>query len=454
MKRILAPLLLAAASHAGAAVIDCQAPQTGSDREAITRAVQAADAARAAPGPHQLLLAAALADLAQATVRHPVPTLQRSSNRAQAMDLAERAQAIWHAAPPDAALARALLARGRNARYGNHCALALGILETALSVSDKAQGVADPLSAAIARELALVAIAIGDDPTMHTLAPRLLGALRADPAPLQGDSYAAYLALADYYYRAEDNERAEAVVDRLLERARAARPQDAAVLRRLQYELASIYYAGSRTQEADALLEPLARRDFDKSAILAEFERTQDAMRAKVRAGELQQALAFGESALARYAAAHAASAAQGEQAKAAYDQGATGAKAAARDKLVALGRDTDALRLALAHMQGYVGEVQHALGRLDLALPLYEHALENYPEWGEARVYDIARIRADMALVYRARSETARALALQQQVRDALLPRLGAAHPDVIEAEAQIAALGASPGTPAKRQK
>ena len=65
------------------------------------------------------------------------------------------------------------------------------------------------------------------------------------------------------------------------------------------------------------------------------------------------------------------------------------------------------------------------------------------------------------MALVYRARGDTARALALQQQVKQALLPLLGARHPDVLEAEAQIAQLSnptpepaPAPATPPKRKK
>lgn len=452
---------LPAAGSIGA--IGCDTPVYQLDPESLARARQALDSARAAPGPHDLALAAAQADLAFATARQSGPQPQRDANRKAALDLAERAGATWNAAPASAALAQEILRRGRTARSAAHCPLALNLLESALAVADKAGGASDPVALSVARELMLLATAMGDDPTVNTLAPRLFFALDGDPAPFDGINYNAYLAATDHYYRSEDHERAEALVNRLIDKAKTS-GADALKLRRLDFERASIYYAQGRYREAEALAALADRPQAKPDGLRAELARVEEDMAVQVRSGRLQAALATGEAQLPRLEAGRAASAAALQAAEADWEaakkEGKRDAMAAARTRYATARRDGTIWQLGLAGMESYVGEVQHALGRLDLALPLYEKALDHYPAAG-ANVYDIERVRADMALVYRARGDTARTLALQQQVKQALLPLLGARHPDVLEAEAQIAQLSKpspdpapAPITPPKRKK
>lgn len=476
MNRALPLLLLAACAGAFAqapvpvalpAAIACDTPVYQTDPEALARARQGLDRASAAPGPESLDLAAALADLAFATARQGGPQAQRDANRKAALDMAERAGTIWHAAAPSATLAQDLQRRARAARNTNHCPLALSLFESALGVadaaadktSDKTRDANDPLALSVARELMLLASAMGDDPTMNTLAPRLLAALPTDRAPLEGTNYAAYLAAADHFYSAEDNERAEALVNELTERVRVAAEGGAGAprLRRLDAERASIYYAQGRYKEAEALAPQRVFAQPRQDPLRAELENTQTDMALQVRHGRLKDALAIGEAALKRIEAGRAVSQAALAEAQAQWEaekrNGGRDALAAARKRLVQARLDANTWQQALADMQGNTGEVQHALGRLDLALPLYEQALQNYPSTVGSNVYAIERVRGDMALVYRAQGDRARALALQQQVHATLLPLLGAQHPDVREAQSEIAALSAPPTGPAKRK-
>jgi len=450
---LIAALLLASAQATTAAAVtasstlDCDTPRPVSDLAALPRATQALDAAQAAPGPHNLLLASALADMALVRARLAASSARKGPAGPQPLDYLERAQTIWQAAPADAALTEALLQRGRAMRSENHCALALGVLETALAVADKTKGDNAQLAGVAVRELVQVAAAIGDDPTMHTVAPRLLAALATDPAPLKEPSYPAYLALADYYYKTEDNERAELVLNSLIERARTAVPSDQGVRRRLQTELASVYYAQSRYAEAEQLVAraaPTAGRDL----ITVDSLRVEGEMTAKVRAGQLKAALTLGEAALARYGAllgmAEAALNTARTEREGASKAARHGEAEAARQNMIKAGQERAAYRLALVNTQGNVAELHHGLGEYEEALALYEQCIGDDPGGSALRLYKTSRMRAGMALIYRARGDTARALALQQQVRAELLPLLGARHPDVLEAETQIAALTA----------
>lgn len=472
LNRALLACLLAACGGAFAQVpvpagafgsIGCDTPVYQADPDGLARARGARDAAGTAPGLHNLALAAAEADLAFATVLQSAPLPQRDANRRAALDMADRAQTIWNAAPPSAALAQDILRRGRTARNAGHCPLALSLMESALAVADKTGAAGDPLPLSVARELMLLATAMGDDPTVNALAPRLLAALDADPAPLDGIRYSAYLAAADHYYRNEDHERAEVLVNGLIDKGRTTNA-DAARLRRLHFERASIYYAQGRYQEAEALAAPAERPQPKLDGLQAELARVEADMAVQVRSGRLQAALAMGEAQLARLEAGRAASTAALQAAEAEWEaakkEGKRDAMAAARTRYATARRDGAIRQVGLADMESYTGEIQHALGRLDLALPLYEKALDHYPAGGGANVYDIERVRGDMALVYRARGDRDRALALQRQVKQALLPLLGAQHPDVLEAEAQIAQLDnvaappVQPPAPAQRKK
>lgn len=458
MKQYLLPLLLAAASSAcAAAPLDCQSPPARSDVNAIARAEAQLASARAQPD--QLALADALANMAAATASQQGSATRKTQGRDSALDLLGRAQPLWLAAPPDPALARSLSERGRGHIAARHCALALEVLETALAVSDKAGGKDDPLSGAILRDLVEVAAALDDDPTLNTLGGRLAAGIGADPSPFATNNLGAYLALNAYFYKTENNGPAEQLMTRLLERARSAVPQDAALIHRLTDELASVYYAQLRYKEAQALLgappQPAVRDPRQEAHRKAEA-----AMVARVRSGDLAGALALGEETLARYedqrARFETALAESAARQETAVKEGRRLDAEAEKIKLVAARFDGRVLQSRIADMQGKVGELQHALGRHAAALTLYDNALGNYLFPDTLHVYEVARIRADLALLHRTRGDFAAALALQQQVHQTLLPLLGTQHPDVREAEHEIGALQAAlkdPGTPDKKR-
>jgi tetratricopeptide (TPR) repeat protein len=95
-----------------------------------------------------------------------------------------------------------------------------------------------------------------------------------------------------------------------------------------------------------------------------------------------------------------------------------------------------------LAQARSYLGEIQHAMGDLDGAAGAYEAALAGFGEGWSSNWRDRTRTRSDLAIVCRMRGDAARALALQQQVLDELLPLVGENHPDVKEAREEIALL------------
>ena len=458
MKHILLSLLLAAASSVRAAApIDCQTPPARSDASAIGRAESQLASARAQPD--QLVLADTLANMAAATASHLGSASWRREGRDSALDLLGRAQRLWLAAPPNAALARSLSERGRGQIGARQCALALEVLETALAVSDKAGGKDDPLSGAILLDLIQVAGALDDDPTLNTRGGRLADSLGADPAPLADSNLGAYLALNAYFYKTENNAPAEQLMTRLLERARSAAPQDAALIRRLTVELASIYYAQLRYKEAQALVgaQPHpASRDPRQEA----HRQAEAAMVARVRSGNLAGALALGEETLALYEGQRArfetALAESTVRQEAATTEGRRFNAEAEKIKLALARNDGRVLQSRIADMQGKVGELQHALGRHAAAQALYENALGNYLFPNTLHAYEVARVRADLALLHRTRGDFGAALGLQQQVHQSLLPLLGTQHPDVREAEHEIAALQAAlkdPGTHEKKR-
>jgi tetratricopeptide (TPR) repeat protein len=97
-------------------------------------------------------------------------------------------------------------------------------------------------------------------------------------------------------------------------------------------------------------------------------------------------------------------------------------------------------LDLALTH--GYLGEILHAMGEFDGAAAAYEAALAGFGEMRTPPWRDRVRTRSDLAILYRMRGDSARALPLQQQVLDELLPLMGDHHPDVQAARAELALL------------
>lgn len=456
MKRTLLSLLLACVCGGATAATPPGCVSTFRSDSTFVAAEAALAKARTHPGAHDLALAEALADMADAVDgRFLSDTLSRPKERPKPADLIAQAQAIWAAAPPDPELATQLWRRGWRERLEGQCALARAQLESALALADRMESGTGPLALSIARDLAHVAAALGDDPTLRTLSPRLSAALEGDTLALEQKRLDVYLAVAAYQYRTHDNARAEQLLRRLLDKAMLASPQDAALLRRLQFELASILYAQLRYKEAESLIAPLAQPSRTGPADHEAHKRLEADMARRVRGKDLAGAATLGQEGLARYTAererldATLAEALAAEQAAVAANRHAE--LPGAKTRVARARQELNVLVTRIADIQSNLGEVLHARGQLAAALALYEKALENYVARESTQLYRASLVRAAMGSLYRTRGDFTRALALQQEVQTALLPQLGKAHPDVIEAEAQIAALNLALQQPAK---
>jgi tetratricopeptide (TPR) repeat protein len=258
-------------------------------------------------------------------------------------------------------------------------------------------------------------------------------------------------ALVDYFAtQPEDRQQDLRLAEQFAQRGLALIPADmpTAARRLLSWRLVSIYYAELRYPEAEALRARLLDGKPAPAARKDEFAQQREALQALVRKGDLDGALALARSTLdARQQAFYASGQAVGDAdfalAKARQD-GATAANALAeltRGSAQAHARENGE-RLRLAETQRYLGEILHAMGKLDEAATAYQQALGNFPAAGQLRSLDRAHTRSDLAMLYRTRGELAKALPLQQQVLDELLPMVGEDHPDVIEARNELALL------------
>jgi hypothetical protein len=454
MKRLL-PLLLAAAfghAHAALDATACKPRYNALTPGAIQEASSRLAAARSQPGEQQLVLAAALADLALLGARqNGSPDIATDGNPAPA-ELLRQALAIWNAAPPSATLAGTLQTRGQAFFSSQQCQLGREVLESALRQSSAAAGPNDPASVAIAQDLLRIGLAQRDDVLVRRLAPAAKAALDARTQPLDPQDEQTVLALIDFFYsqpgdRPEDLQQAEHFAQRSLALTTAGTATSARRL--LSYHLVRIYYAQLRYAEGEALRVKLAgdRPDpFGASPV----KRQQDELIALVRKGELKAALDMARLQQARRQQLHEASRqalAQAEAAEAQVKaqqepvQANAATLQAQRSTLQARSRQNGAL-IDLAKTRSYVGEILHAMGDLDGAAAAYEAALAGFAEAQSKGWQDRTRTRSDLAILYRTRGDTARALTLQQQVLDELLPLVGEDHPDVQEARAELALL------------
>jgi tetratricopeptide (TPR) repeat protein len=453
MKRLL-PLLLAAAfgqAHAALDATACKPRYNALTPGAIQEASSRLAAVRSQPGEHQLVLAAALADLALLSARqNGSPDIATDGNPAPA-ELLRQALAIWNAAPPSATLAGTLQTHGGAFFNSQQCQLGREVLESALRVSSTAAGPNAPGSVAIAQDLLRVGLAQRDDALVRRLAPSAKAALDARRQPLDPQDEQTVLALVDFFYSQpgdsqEDLQQAEHFAQRGLG---LTTPGTATSARRLlSYRLVSIYYAQLRYAEGEALRIQLASARPDPFGAKNGFGRQQDELIALVRKGELQAALGMARTMLDQRQQAFDASRqalAQATAAEAQLDRTpATPSPAlsqALRTSVNARARH-DSATLALAKVRSYLGEILHAMGDLDGAAAAYEAALAGFAEGSSANWQERTRTRSDLAILYRMRGDAARALTLQQQVLDELLPLLGEDHPDVKEARVELALL------------
>jgi hypothetical protein len=438
-------VLLLAASTANAAplgrVVGCNPGYGNGNNAAVEKALRALADAQADPAD-RLAEAQALADLADAVTTASGNQAFVWKNAGSGVQLIERARAIWTQAGPAPSLAAQLQARGRQDALLRRCALAHPVLLSALEMFDRTRGVQDPQSLEAVNDLLRVSLALDDQKTVSALAPRLLEGL--DKQAGVGIGLAdLYEDLGEFYYRTEENEKAESMARRSLELAKAASPQDPARIRRLTYQLASVYYAQLRFAEAEALLAQYPPQ-FALREPEAGRKRVKEQMAGMVHAGDLKGALAVGERMLGQYESELDSSQAARAEAEATYlsapKAGPQHDKAAAQLG-EAKGR-ANADRLNLARMQGYVGELHYALNELDAAEAMYLKARAQFEKTGAVRQIEAVRIATDLAVLYRGRGEPERALPLQEAALKAMLPALGSEHPDVIESQDELALL------------
>jgi hypothetical protein len=459
MKRLL-PLLLAAAfghAHAALDATACKPRYKALPPGAIQEASGRLAAARSQPGEQQLVLAGALADLALLSARqNGSPDIATDGNPAAA-ELLRQALAIWHAAPPSVTLAGTLQTRGVAFFDSQQCQLGREVLESALRQSSAAAGPNDRESVAIAHDLLRVGLAQRDEALVRGLAPVAKAALDARRQPLDPQDEQTVLALVDYFYSQpgaspQDLQLAEQLAQRGLA---LTTPGTATSARRLlSYWLVSIYYAQLRYAEGEALRAQLAGDRPDPFARKDEYGRRQAELIGLVRKGELQAALGIARQQVEQYQQTFEASrealvqaeAAQVQaQAQAKTQQDPALAKAAMTQAVSAIAKAHARHRsntIMLAKVRSYLGEILHAMGDLDGAGSAYESALAGFAEAGSFSWKDRTRTRSDLAILYRMRGDVARALPLQQQVLDELLPLVGEDHPDVQEARAELALL------------
>lgn len=452
---LLALLLAAAAGHAHAALdaTACKPRYNALTPGAIQEASSRLAAARSQPGEQQLALAAALADLALLSARqNGAPDIATDGNPAPA-ELLRQALAIWNAAGPGAGLAGTLQTRGLAFFDSQQCQLGRELLESALRLSSAASGPNHPASVAIAHDLLRVGLAQRDDALVRRLAPTAKASLDTRRQPLDPQDEQTVLALVDFFYgQPGDRQEDLQVAEQLAQRGLALTPAGgtASVQRVLSYRLASIYYAQLRYAEAEMLRARLDAGGAPPSVPMDGFMRQREELIGAVRKGELQAALGMARTMVEQRQQAFDASRQALVQATAAEAQ--VKAQQAPAPEKAALAQAARTLAQArtwhntetfwLAQARSYLGEVQHALGELDGAAAAYEAALAGFGDGRSGGWKDRTRTRSDLAILYRTRGDAARALALQQQVLDELLPLLGEDHPDVKEARAELALL------------
>jgi tetratricopeptide (TPR) repeat protein len=451
MKRLLSLLLATAACHAHAApdATTCKPGPGNLKPGAVQEATARLAAARSQPGERQFALADALADLALLSARqNGSPDIATDGNPAAA-DLLREALTIWTGAPRSAALARTLQARGVEFFNSQQCRLSRELLEPALRLSSEAAGPGDPASAAIAHDLLRVGLAQGDGPLVRRLAPAATAELDARTRPLDPQDEETVLALVDFFYRQPGDSRQDLeLAEHLAQRGQALSAPGAPARRLLSYRLASIYYAELRYADGEALRARLAGERPAPLTPKDEFARQREALIALVRKGDLRAALGMARALVDQRqqvfdASRQALAQAEAARVEAQKDPALPGqalSQALRASAQAPMRQNTETFWLAQA--RSYLGEILHALGDFDGAASAYEAALAGFGEGRTGNWRDRTRTRSDLAILYRTRGDIARALPLQQQVLDELLPLVGEDHPDVKEARAEIALL------------
>ncbi|MRW89983.1 tetratricopeptide repeat protein [Duganella sp. FT80W] len=401
-----------------------------------------------------LALARTKDPLAAAEVLH-VQSVRKAATReaTYAAELAGQANDLWRAAPATAELAATLQQHAQQMGMST-CALTVPLLRTALAISEKAVGADDARTIGVLADLVRADIGRRDDTALAQDGARLMAAWAAHGDPADAQAAPVYRKMIEYYYRQQQYAQAEPLALRNLKNGEQAHGKEAAALVERLDDLAVIYYGQLRYSEGAALSQR-AKAIAVKAApdsLRAMGGRQKDVeaeMRKLFSNGDVRGAITRGEQELKsleqtsnNYAAAlqkalrereAATSASQMEQLSAVADRARSTAEASEKQ---------------LAAMRVRVAELYHHQRRYDLAEPLYQQALLNYTQ-AQADALELAPVKSDLAMLYRARADNERAASLQAQALEVLLPAYGPDHPDVIDSARELVLLYQRLGNP-----
>jgi tetratricopeptide (TPR) repeat protein len=350
-----------------------------------------------------------------------------------AQALVETAFGLWVTLPDSAALVADLQQRAAKLNTSNNCALARPLLVLALEMSERALGSAAPQTLSVLTDLVL------QDAKQHNIAgisangARLADAWSHNGEPAVAITAPVYHALVEVYYREQRYAVAESLAQRALHNAERAYGENNGQVAAWLDDIASLQFAVMRTKEAQATLARAKKMRNKPQQQQNEYtiqKQIEEQMRKLFRNGEVDAAIKFGERELSKL-----------EQALSEDQQvldiiSATaippGADASSRERL---NRHAN----FAAAMQVRVAELYHSLRSYGQAEPLYQQALARYASLGSDELV-IAAARSDLAMLYREQADYQRALPLQLQALDTLLPAYGVDHPDVIDSAAEVA--------------
>lgn len=425
MKPYLLCLVLCAQAASAAPVLDVNCPF-----DLRVPRYTAYDAARAradvekaieSPGTENLVLADALGRLAD--------SYADGFDRATAAQLGERAIAVWSAATPTGELAEKLRSWGVRDSRNSRCAVAKPMLQASLAMFEKLYGPEDERTLRAMHDLLQVSISLADVEAVDALTARLLPALDKGGAIAGVDRRALQLRLALFYLRLEQFPKAETLARQGIALAHAAQPGDATQTDNLASVLASALFGQLRYDEGMAVLP----KRFATPAPQDEHKRAELEIIAMARAGNLPGALAGAQQMLER------------DQAKLQTDQLAMSAAEARGDKAPQI----DAARrvvirdaVNVANMLDWLGELHQSQNDPEQAQRSYAEALDLLAQYPQIDPLQTSRVQFDLGMLYRVRGEPARALPLQQAALKTMLARLGPDHPDVVDAEGELARI------------
>jgi tetratricopeptide (TPR) repeat protein len=352
-----------------------------------------------------------------------------------AQALAETAFGLWDTLPDSAVLALDLQQRAAKLNTHNNCALARPLLVLALEISDRALGAAAPQTISVLADL------MSQDARQHNLegisahGARLADAWSHSGEPPVAITAPVYHALVEVYYRAQRYALAEPLARHALRSAELAYGENNGHVAAWLDEIASLQFAEMRTEEALATLERAKKIRNKPQWPQTEYtiqKQIEEQMRKLFRNGEVDAALNLGERELSKLE--QALSEDQQVQDIISATPMPSGADANSRERL-------NRHATFAAAMQVRVAELHHSRRRYALAEPLYQQALARYVSSGADELV-IAAARSDLAMLYREQADYQRALPLQLQALDAMLPAYGPDHPDVIDSAAELALI------------